>query len=136
MALLKKVCHWKWALMFKKHTLFPVSSLCLLLADKDINSQLLLQHLPACYHAFQHMIMDSVLETVSPNKLLYKLSWSWYLKLSTAIEKVTKTVGQINHSCSSTHHILTSIFTHPTTYAESSRTTPGSLRTGPCSGLH
>jgi hypothetical protein len=40
-ALLEEVCHWKQALEFQNSMPFPVSFLCLMLVDEDMNSQLL-----------------------------------------------------------------------------------------------
>lgn len=52
MVLLEEVCHWERTLRLLKLMPFPVNSLCLLLVDKDVRSQLLLQHraclLPPC----------------------------------------------------------------------------------------
>jgi hypothetical protein len=42
-ALLEEVCYWRWVLRFQKLMPFLVSSLCFMLANKDINSHLMLQ---------------------------------------------------------------------------------------------
>lgn len=43
MALLEEMDHWEWDLRFQKPKPFSVRSLCLVLLDQDVNSQLQLQ---------------------------------------------------------------------------------------------
>lgn len=52
-------CHWGWVWRFQKPILFPASSLCLIFIDKDISSELLLQHricLLSCSHYNGHWL--------------------------------------------------------------------------------
>lgn len=54
--LLTEMCHWAWPLMDQKPTTFPVRFLCLVLVNKIVSFQLLLQYcaLPTCCHDLHH----------------------------------------------------------------------------------
>jgi hypothetical protein len=72
MALLEKMCHWRWALKSKKYRPSPVNSLSLIHVDNDMSSQMLLQ-CHSCLPAIMLptvMVIDSLSEIISPSKLL------------------------------------------------------------------
>lgn len=51
---MEEVRHWEWGLRFQKFMPLPVSSLCLMLVDQDIRTQLVLQHHAAYCRASGH----------------------------------------------------------------------------------
>lgn len=57
---LEKVCQWEWAFRLQKPVSFPIGSLFLLLADKDVS--------------FQY---SNPLQLLTPNKLFCNLNRSW-----------------------------------------------------------